>query len=67
MASVVLVTDLRDSREVALKVLHPELASTVGADRFIAALGAILGLDIYGPDGPVDVVVDEDETSRGSD
>jgi eukaryotic-like serine/threonine-protein kinase len=34
MASVLLARDLREDREVALKVLHPELASTVGADRF---------------------------------
>ncbi len=34
MASVVLARDLRGDRDVALKVLHPELASTVGADRF---------------------------------
>jgi len=34
MASVVLATDLARGRQVALKVLHPELASTVGADRF---------------------------------
>jgi eukaryotic-like serine/threonine-protein kinase len=34
MASVVLARDARDGRPVALKVLHPELASTVGADRF---------------------------------
>ena len=34
MASVVLARDLQHDRMVALKVLHPELASTVGADRF---------------------------------
>jgi eukaryotic-like serine/threonine-protein kinase len=34
MASVVLARDLREDRLVALKVLHPELTSTVGADRF---------------------------------
>jgi eukaryotic-like serine/threonine-protein kinase len=34
MASVLLARDLQHDREVALKVLHPELASTVGADRF---------------------------------
>jgi eukaryotic-like serine/threonine-protein kinase len=34
MATVYLARDLRDDRPVALKVLHPELASTVGADRF---------------------------------
>ena len=34
MASVVLATDLQHDRPVALKVLHPELTQTVGADRF---------------------------------
>src|SRR4051812_30360851 len=34
MATVFLAQDLRQSRPVALKVLHPELGSTVGADRF---------------------------------
>jgi serine/threonine-protein kinase len=34
MASVVLAKDLQTDQMVALKVLHPELASTVGADRF---------------------------------
>jgi serine/threonine protein kinase len=34
MASVVLARDLAHDQPVALKVLHPELASTLGADRF---------------------------------
>jgi eukaryotic-like serine/threonine-protein kinase len=34
MASVVLARDVVHGHAVALKVLHPELASTVGADRF---------------------------------
>ena len=34
MASVVLARDLQHDRMVALKVLHAELAQTVGADRF---------------------------------
>jgi serine/threonine-protein kinase len=34
MASVVLARDLEHDRMVALKVLHPELAPTVGGDRF---------------------------------
>ncbi len=34
MATVYLARDLRNDRPVALKVLHAELASTVGADRF---------------------------------
>ncbi|MGI9076321.1 MAG: protein kinase domain-containing protein [Gemmatimonadaceae bacterium] len=35
MASVYLARDLRHERAVALKVLHPELAATLGADRFL--------------------------------
>jgi len=34
MASVVLARELQHDRLVALKVLHPELAPTIGADRF---------------------------------
>jgi serine/threonine-protein kinase len=34
MATVFLARDLRDDRPVALKVLHAELGSTIGADRF---------------------------------
>ncbi len=34
MATVYLATDLKHGRQVALKVLHPELAASLGADRF---------------------------------
>jgi serine/threonine-protein kinase len=34
MATVFLVTDLRHKRSVALKVLHPDLAQTLGPERF---------------------------------
>ena len=34
MATVYLAEDLKHNREVALKVLHPELAATLGPDRF---------------------------------
>jgi len=34
MATVYLAHDLRHDRSVALKVLHPELAASLGADRF---------------------------------
>jgi eukaryotic-like serine/threonine-protein kinase len=34
MATVYLAQDLRQDRPVALKVLHPELGYTIGADRF---------------------------------
>ena len=35
MATVSLATDLRHERRVALKVLHPELSSALGPDRFL--------------------------------
>jgi TolB-like protein/Flp pilus assembly protein TadD len=35
MATVFLARDLRHDRPVALKVLHPELAATLGPDRFL--------------------------------
>ena len=35
MASVWLARDLRHDREVAIKVIHPELAAAVGVDRFV--------------------------------
>jgi eukaryotic-like serine/threonine-protein kinase len=34
MATVFLATDIRHEREVAIKVLHPDLAATIGAERF---------------------------------
>lgn len=34
MAAVYLAHDLKHDRQVALKVLHPELAATLGPDRF---------------------------------
>ncbi len=38
MATVYLAKDLKHGRAVAIKVLHPELAATVGGDRFLASL-----------------------------
>ncbi|MEE8062086.1 MAG: hypothetical protein V3T16_09650, partial [Gemmatimonadales bacterium] len=35
MATVYLATDLRHHREVAVKVLRPDLAAALGADRFL--------------------------------
>jgi serine/threonine-protein kinase len=34
MATVFLAKDVRHDREVAIKVLHPDLAATIGAERF---------------------------------
>src|SRR6476661_1839166 len=38
MATVFLAQDLRHDRKVALKVLRPELAAVIGADRFLAEI-----------------------------
>ncbi len=38
MATVYLAEDLRHKRNVALKVLKPELAAVVGAERFLAEI-----------------------------
>ncbi len=38
MATVFLAVDLRHERQVALKVLRPEIARAVGADRFLAEI-----------------------------
>src|SRR5262245_12094454 len=38
MATVYLARDLRHDRHVALKVLRPELAAVIGADRFLAEI-----------------------------
>ena len=38
MATVYLADDVRHDRQVALKVLKPELAAVVGADRFLAEI-----------------------------
>ena len=38
MAMVYLANDLKHNRKVALKVLKPELAAVVGADRFLAEI-----------------------------
>jgi serine/threonine-protein kinase len=38
MAKVYLATDLRHNRNVAVKVLKPELAAVVGAERFLAEI-----------------------------
>src|SRR5438067_10123887 len=38
MATVYLARDVRHDRDVALKVLHPDLAAALGADRFLAEI-----------------------------
>ena len=44
MATVYLATDLRHERQVALKVLRPELAATLGPERFLHEIRIAAGL-----------------------
>jgi serine/threonine-protein kinase len=44
MATVFLAEDLKHHRKVAIKVLHPELASVIGPDRFLREIEAVAGL-----------------------
>src|SRR6185503_8006436 len=44
MATVYLALDVRHDRKVALKVLRPELAAVIGADRFLAEIKTTAGL-----------------------
>ncbi|MBI4500254.1 MAG: hypothetical protein HY700_03745 [Gemmatimonadetes bacterium] len=43
MATVYLAHDLRHDRRVALKVLRPDLASILGAERFLGEIGRLGG------------------------
>ena len=38
MATVYLARDLKHDRDVAIKVLHPDLAAALGAERFLAEI-----------------------------
>src|SRR5678816_822357 len=38
MATVYLAEDLRHARKVAVKVVHPELAAVLGAERFLSEI-----------------------------
>ncbi|MCL7927286.1 MAG: serine/threonine-protein kinase [marine benthic group bacterium] len=44
MATVFLAEDLKHHRQVAIKVLHPELTATLGAERFLHEIEIIAGL-----------------------
>jgi len=44
MAAVYLAEDLKHRRKVAIKVLHPELASTLGSERFLQEIEIVAGL-----------------------
>lgn len=45
MATVYLATDLKHERQIALKVLRPELAASLGADRFLREVKITAGLN----------------------
>jgi eukaryotic-like serine/threonine-protein kinase len=45
MATVYLALDVKHNRRVALKVLHPELAGTIGPDRFLHEIKLTASLD----------------------
>src|SRR5918996_3989627 len=45
MATVYLATDLKHDREVALKVLRPELGAVLGTERFLAEVKITARLD----------------------
>jgi len=44
MATVFLAEDLKHRRQVAIKVLHTELAAAVGTDRFLREIETVAGL-----------------------
>ena len=45
MATVYLAQDLKHDRPVAVKVLHPELASALGSDRFLREIAIAASLN----------------------
>lgn len=45
MATVYLALDLKHDRPVALKIMHPELAATVGPERFLREIRTTARLD----------------------
>ena len=45
MATVYLADDLKHRRPVAVKVLHSDVASTIGADRFLREVDVVAGLN----------------------
>ncbi len=52
MATVYLADDLKHERKVALKVLKPELAAVVGAERFLAEIKTTANLTQDGFQNP---------------
>ena len=50
MATVYLADDIKHERKVALKLLKPELAALVGAERFLAEIKTTANLQVPAPD-----------------
>ncbi len=46
MATIYLAHDLRHDRDVAIKVLHPDLAAALGAERFLAEIKTTAKLQV---------------------
>ena len=53
MATVYLADDIKHERKVALKVLKPELAAVVGAERFLAEIKTTRATRWCVPKGPL--------------
>ena len=53
MATVYLAPDLKHNRQVAIKVLKPELAAVLGADRFVGAIKTTTANRLCGVRGTV--------------
>ena len=47
MATVYLAHDVKHDRRVALKVLRPELAAVIGAERFLAEIKTTANLQLH--------------------
>ena len=52
MATVYLAEDIKHQRKVALKILRPELAAVLGAERFLSEIKTTANLQHPGGDTP---------------
>src|SRR5437667_10202882 len=59
MATVYLAEDMRHRRQVAVKVLRPELAATLGADRFTREIETVAQV----PDPPLLPLLDSGQAA----
>ncbi len=70
MATVYLADDIKHERKVALKVLKPELAAVVGAERFLAEIKTTANLThphILPSDEEVEALLDQAKRAQGVD